>query len=331
MNTNLYPISSWSDKKYNQIKHDNSVAIIMRTKNRPVLLARAFESVIQQTHHEWHLYLINDGGDPKPINELIELNSIDLENKITFINNSKSYGRETASNCGLKIATEEFLVIHDDDDAWHRDFLKETVTFLNQNKNSIAVATNYTVVNEEIQKNQAIQINTENWLYCYKHIDIFALLQFNVLPQICLIIRMEIAKEIGEFNEKMPILGNWDYMLRLFRAGEIKTINKNLAFHYHRINNTSERVTSNLFDNYYQEYRDSLVRQSLQENQGNYGILHTILSDSRIRHEQINQKIGLLEYQLAEILDNIWYLKRKSFPLKRFAARVRHLIKKIRP
>ncbi|MBI0151501.1 glycosyltransferase, partial [Bifidobacterium sp. M0353] len=83
----------------------------------------------------------------------------------------------------------EFLVIHDDDDAWHRDFLKETVTFLNQNKNSIAVATNYTVVNEEIQKNQAIQINTENWLYCFKQIDIFALLQFNVLPQICLIIR----------------------------------------------------------------------------------------------------------------------------------------------
>lgn len=82
MNTNLYPISSWSDKKYNQIKHDNSVAIIMRTKNRPVLLARAFESVIQQTHHEWHLYLINDGGDPKPINELIELNSIDRKSVV---------------------------------------------------------------------------------------------------------------------------------------------------------------------------------------------------------------------------------------------------------
>ena len=43
---------------------DATVGIITRTKDRPVLLKRALESVVNQSYEDWHLVIVNDGGDP---------------------------------------------------------------------------------------------------------------------------------------------------------------------------------------------------------------------------------------------------------------------------
>lgn len=149
----------------------------MRTKNRPVLLARALESVIQQSYTNWHLYLVNDGGDTSSVNQLINLNFIDLNHKITVIHNNYSLGMEAASNCGLNIANEEYLVVHDDDDAWHPDFLKETVAYLNSEQQAVVVLTNCIIINEEIQEDKSIQLGTMRWPNRHDQVDITTLIK----------------------------------------------------------------------------------------------------------------------------------------------------------
>ena len=335
INENLYPIKCWSDIQLNNIKHDNSVAIIMRTKNRPVLLARALESVIQQSYTNWHLYLINDGGDTNSVNQLIELNFIDLDHKVTVIHNNYSIGMEAASNCGLNIANEEYLVVHDDDDAWHPDFLKETVAYLNTEQQAVAVLTNCIIINEEIQEDKSIQLGTMQWSNWQDQVDITNLIRNNVSPPICLLIRMSIAKQIGEFNKNLPVLGDWDYLLRLFRAGEIKTLNKILAYYYHRPNHSNTYGNSviagiNKHQAYHVEYRNSLVRQSILENQGNYGILHILLNDSMEKYNLLSEKINYLDWKISDIQRNVYYIRKKSFPLKRLAAKLRQYIRKWR-
>lgn len=335
INENLYPIKSWSDIQLNNIKHDNSVAIIMRTKNRPVLLARALESVIQQSYTNWHLYLVNDGGDTSPVNQLIDLNFIDLNHKITAIHNNYSLGMEAASNCGLNIANEEYLVVHDDDDAWHPDFLKETVAYLNTEQQAVAVLTNCIIINEEIQEDKSIQLGTMRWPNWHDQVDITTLIKNNVSPPICLLIRMSVAKQIGEFNKNLPVLGDWDYILRLFRAGEIKTLNKILAYYYHRPNHSNNYGNSVIaaidkHQKYHVEFRNSLVRQSILENQGNYGILHILLNDNMEKYNLLAQKINKLDHKIGDIQGNVYYLRRKSFPLKRLAAKLQRCIRKWR-
>lgn len=335
INENLYPIKSWSDIQLNNIKHDNSVAIIMRTKNRPVLLARALESVIQQSYTNWHLYLVNDGGDTNPVNQLIDLNFIDLYHKITVIHNNYSLGMEAASNCGLNIANEEYLVVHDDDDAWHPDFLKETVAYLNTEQQAVAVLTNCIIINEEIQEDKSIQLGTMRWPNWHDQVDITTLIKNNVSPPICLLIRMSVAKQIGEFNKNLPVLGDWDYILRLFRAGEIKTLNKILAYYYHRPNHSNNYGNSVIaaidkHQKYHVEFRNSLVRQSILENQGNYGILHILLNDNMEKYNLLAQKINKLDHKIGDIQGNVYYLRRKSFPLKRLAAKLQRCIRKWR-
>ncbi|WP_368859267.1 glycosyltransferase family A protein, partial [Xenorhabdus bovienii] len=48
-----------------------SVGIVTRTKNRAVLLRRALESVKDQTYPHWQLVIVNDGGQPEPVDALV--------------------------------------------------------------------------------------------------------------------------------------------------------------------------------------------------------------------------------------------------------------------
>lgn len=330
---NLYPIDYLINESDSKIKKDGSVAIIMRTKNRPILLTRAIESVLQQSYPFWHLYIVNDGGDAEVVNNLIEYNLPYLKDKITIIHNSSSLGMEAASNCGFDIANEEYLVIHDDDDSWHHNFLLDTVNYLNSNPAAVAVVTNCLVIHEEIHGDVVKQTHVENWPHWQNTIDISFLIRHNFTPPISLLIRMKVAKQIGKFNENLPVLGDWDYNLRLFRIGEIHTINKVLAFYHLRpssqnIYGNSVVAGENLHKTYNIKYRNSLVRKALLENTENFGIIHIIINEMDKKTIELTNKINELNHKINDIQGNVWYLRRKSFPLKKIAAKIRDTIRK---
>ena len=49
------------------------VAVIMRTYERPVLLARAIASVQQQSFRDWELVVVNNGGDPAVVDKVVDV------------------------------------------------------------------------------------------------------------------------------------------------------------------------------------------------------------------------------------------------------------------
>ncbi|MBE9593899.1 MAG: glycosyltransferase family 2 protein, partial [Proteobacteria bacterium] len=105
----------------------NKVAIITRTLNRPILLRRAAQSILNQTFEDYIWVVVNDGGEKEPINDAV---SNFPEDKVIVIHNPTRVGMEAASNIGLKSSESEYVVIHDDDDTWHPEFLKKTVSYL---------------------------------------------------------------------------------------------------------------------------------------------------------------------------------------------------------
>ena len=75
--------------------------IITRTKNRPILLKRALESVALQNYNSIEHIIINDGGCPIAVeNEILAAN---LSTNIKVLHNESSIGMEAASNAGIKI------------------------------------------------------------------------------------------------------------------------------------------------------------------------------------------------------------------------------------
>ena len=103
------------------------VAIITRTMNRPILLRRAAQSILNQTFKDYIWVIVND-GEKEPVSDVV---SNFPEDTVIVIHNPKPVGLEAASNIGLKSSDSEYVVVHDDDDTWHPEFLEKT-TFVDK-------------------------------------------------------------------------------------------------------------------------------------------------------------------------------------------------------
>jgi glycosyltransferase involved in cell wall biosynthesis len=278
----------------------NHVAILTRTKNRPVLLARAIASVLAQTHTNWHLYIINDGGDPDIVDQLTQRYEGAFLGRLTVIHHEKSQGMEAASNAGLERSRgkSDFIVVHDDDDSWHPAFLSETTDFLSKEENAryAAVISHCTKVYERIENEGVIEEGRVDG-FCPQTIDFGAVLQTNQFPPISLLIRRSVADKIGNFNSDLPVLGDWEYNIRILLEGDIGVISKKLAYYHHRGAADPGEYGNSVIagvarhDLYETLYRNSVLRRLLQADPGQVGIAHMVLHQNRSNQDDLRFRL----------------------------------------
>ncbi|EJM99950.1 glycosyltransferase [Phyllobacterium sp. YR531] len=327
-------LHTYSSPDLSNLIHDGRVAVIMRTKERPILLARALASIFSQTLTNWHLYLVNDGGDQAVVDNLVRSHAFAYCSQITVIHHKISLGMEAASNSALKRVEADFIVIHDDDDSWKPAFLKETVGFMmdSANRNEIAVATNYTVVNERIEGDQIIEESRYPWHLSDERIDIRQLLTANPYPPICLLFRSAALSKIGLFNADMPVLGDWDFNLRLASIGEIGLLKKNLAYYHHRHSGNQGSYGNSIIDgvsihrSFGIKYRNHFLRQFLNESPENLGMMLTLLQKNDTIDWEMRHRLLRIE-QILQPLETAFrparWLWRNIMPLRRVVARLR--------
>mgnify|MGYP002682673227 CR=1 FL=1 len=98
------------------IRNKSNVAIITRTKNRPLFLIRCIKTVLAQQYQDWIHVIVNDGGDCCSVDEIVRKNHEAYRNRIKVIHNQQSLGMEAASNIGVKNSESNYITILDDDD-----------------------------------------------------------------------------------------------------------------------------------------------------------------------------------------------------------------------
>ncbi|WP_182915277.1 glycosyltransferase family 2 protein [Rhodopseudomonas palustris] len=228
----------------------SDVAVIMRTKNRPLLLHRSLSSVLLQSFERWHLYLVNDGGDQFELEDLLRMYRPVFGSRLTVMHHEVSKGMEAASNAALRACREEFVAIHDDDDTWNPEFLSSTVSFLSERKNKcfVGVTTGCKVVFERISDGAVEKVHEELWRFNQGPISYSDLIVANRFPPICLVFRRSVVKEIGLFDEALPVLGDWDFNIRLMRVGDIGFIRQTLAGYHHRTAGTNSVYSNTVVD-----------------------------------------------------------------------------------
>jgi len=88
-----------------------AISVIVRTKDRPALLAEAIAS-IRANDHPCEIVVVNDGGAPPPVDD-----------GVTLITHEQSRGRAEAANAGVRAATSSFIAFLDDDDLYYPEHL----------------------------------------------------------------------------------------------------------------------------------------------------------------------------------------------------------------
>jgi len=210
------------------------VAVVMRTKDRIALLGRALESVLGQTYQKWHLIVVNDGGESHSVERLTQNYVAQFKGRLTLVHNPTSLGMEAASNIGINSVSSEYLVIHDDDDTWHPEFLKETVNVLEQDFSNqlVGVISHSSAIYEEYDGEIFTETERVSWNGSMSSVRYDQMLAHNMFPPISFLFRRDCWKQIGGFREDLSVLGDWDFNLKLLSIGDIGLVPRHLA-NYH--------------------------------------------------------------------------------------------------
>lgn len=93
-----------------------AVDIIIPTRDRPDLTARAVQSVINQTFTDWRLFVVDDGSSPENLASLEQLVCVD--DRVQVVSHSLAGGGPAARQTGLNAGSADWVAILDSDDKW---------------------------------------------------------------------------------------------------------------------------------------------------------------------------------------------------------------------
>ena len=281
------------------------VAVITRTKDRPVMLERCAESVLGQTYKNWVHVIVNDGGNPTTVELTLAPFRDKYAGRLRVIHNPQSVGMQNASNIGIKATDSEFLVIHDDDDTWYPDFLRSCVDFLSgigPDAQPRGVVTHTTWVIEEVAKDGTIHEISTSPYFPPDQITLFQMASRNEFPPIAFLYRRDMHGQVGLFNEDFTVMGDWDFNLRFLQHSDIGIIPIELARYHWRQSRSSSyanTVTAGLDEHQRKttQMRNHYLRRDLQAGRFGLGYLMNI-------SEQLNSHENKQEEMLKVLHNN---------------------------
>lgn len=189
------------------------VSIIVRTKDRPAFLARALEDIVAQTFTDWDIIVVNDGGDGDDVRATVAASA--AARKAVVIDSPVPGGRCVAANAGIRASAGEFVVLHDDDDLWHPDFLRRTAAVLDSSPNDAGVMVETEIVYERESDAGWIETGRVPYWQGMTGISFISLLEVNRAVPISFLYRRAIHDELGFYDERLDAVEDWDFYLRV--------------------------------------------------------------------------------------------------------------------
>jgi glycosyltransferase involved in cell wall biosynthesis len=277
----------------------STTAVITRTKNRPLLLARAMGSVLSQTRPDLAWVVVNDGGDPAILEATLQPARQALGDRLQIHHLPQSVGMEAASNVGIKASQSDYIIIHDDDDTWEPTFLQETMGYLDTHPDAQGVVTHTYRVIERMGSGDAPPTIEQKdpfnrWLVS---VNLYRMCAQNTFPPISFLFRRAVLADIGLFREDLPVLGDWDFNLRFLLKHDIHMVKKLLANYHHRVDVRDPSATygnsvvagNELHLHYDCVIRNHYLRQDLATGKVGLGLLLSQSHATRQIFEQVRR------------------------------------------
>lgn len=206
------------------------VSIIIPNYNGALLISRCLDSVFnQKSDCILEVIVIDDGSTDNSVEIVKKYNNI-------IVIQQSNQGPAAARNKGIEIATGKYLTFLDADDYWKPTFLKETVSFLNDNPETIAVSAaqiHKTHANKETISPSVLKLNPKKFIEPIVLNDFYAFwAEHNHVCTGSVLVRTEIAKQTGgqrtdlritedlEFWAYLATFGKWGFIPKILFASD---------------------------------------------------------------------------------------------------------------
>ena len=283
------------------------VGIVLRTRDRPLLLPRAVASIIDQTLEDWQLVIVNHAGDAAVVDRVLEVVADDVRKRIEVVHLEAGGGMERASNAGLRLLDSQYVAVHDDDDTWLPAFLERTTAFLDDPANTRygAVVTQILKRWERVTDN-GIEVIDEDLNSDDVFIDVQRLFGWNRFLPIGFLFRSALIDVIGPFNEHLDVIGDWDFHMRVAAVTDIGFVAQPLARYHLRDNRGDARYVNTITAGVERHLdtdarvRGALLRRYLDDDPSRLGLLVALSHDeemARRRAERIEELVKLIDWR----------------------------------
>jgi glycosyltransferase involved in cell wall biosynthesis len=174
------------------------VSVIIPTRNRPDYVVQSAASVLRQSHSELELIIVNDGTTPVPAF---------ADARIRVLNSGEA-GAVPARNMGVSQVNGKAIAWLDDDDQWTDEYFLEHCISELQKDSSFVFGDGVLVFPDGSRKPFA------------KDANILSLEHDNTILISAVCYRRDLHESLGMFDEGLPYYWDWDWYLRVARAGE---------------------------------------------------------------------------------------------------------------
>lgn len=201
------------------------VSIVIPTYNCLDYLPKAIGSVLQQTHQDIELIIIDDNSNDGTSTYLA---SIDDERIITL--STLGVGAPQARNLGIDKATGEFIAFLDADDFWYPEKIERQLEFHQRYPEMAMSFTNYEHLTEDyevivdcfsywsqFQNREEQFINIDNPLEF--------IIENNVIGTSTVMVKADVFSQTDSFNADIKYGEDWELWLRMSENHQIGVLN----------------------------------------------------------------------------------------------------------
>lgn len=240
------------------------VSVIIPTHNRPKLLERAVESVLDQTYNNLELLIVDDASnEPTDLESIFDFDSITA---FEYIYLEENRGGAGARNVGLNLATGEYIAFLDDDDEWFPEKIERQVERFEVVADSVGLV--YTAV---LQYDEELEIEDVHFnLIPDDHLRKLMLHQY-IGTMSSVMIRSNILEHVDGLNEEFPCWHDWEFYFRVGKQFKFATVKEPLVRQHV---GAHEQISDNF--KLKQRVSKRLLEETFEETHREYGITRAV-------------------------------------------------------
>jgi glycosyltransferase involved in cell wall biosynthesis len=197
------------------------VSIIMPAYNYASFIAEAVASVLQQTHSNIEVIIVDDGSTDDTADVAAMLVKHDA--RVAYVHQNNQ-GPSAARNTGIQKSKGEFILFLDADDTFHPQKIQAHLEhFLQAPDVDISYGcSRYFLSGKPEEIFSSIALDNENWMPCVSGNAIAvmpALVVNNIMPICSAMLRRSVVERVRGFDSTLKWVEDWDYWLRASAAG----------------------------------------------------------------------------------------------------------------
>ncbi len=195
-----------------EVREGPRISVVVRTLDRPALLAEALASLAASTYRRAEVVLVNDGGEPPQVPE-------DFPLPVVRVDLEETGGRAAAADAGVAAAGGDVVTFLDDDDLAAPEHLA-TLAGLAAAA-GVRVAYSDAAVGVYELTGPGDPGETGGWrcverrLPYSRDFDPDLLLVDNYIPFNTVVVERALLAEVGPFDRELPFFEDWDLLIRL--------------------------------------------------------------------------------------------------------------------